>query len=60
MLGDYASLVSLVANGAVDNVVISTPLMDVSRLEQLTELCSQHHVSLARVHFKLDQLVAAS
>ena len=59
VLGDHASLVSLISNGAVDSVVISTALIDVSRLEELQALCGQHQVSLARVHFKLDQLVAS-
>ena len=59
VLGDYTSLVSLIANGAVDSVVISTALIDVTRLEELQALCGVHQVSLARVHFKLDQLVAS-
>jgi UDP-GlcNAc:undecaprenyl-phosphate GlcNAc-1-phosphate transferase len=60
VLGDYASLVSLISNGAVDGVVISTTLIDVARLEELRGVCAEHQVSLARVHFKLDELVAAS
>ena len=59
VLGDYTSLVSLITNGAVDSVVISTALIDVSRLEELQVLCGANQVSLARVHFKLDQLVAS-
>jgi FlaA1/EpsC-like NDP-sugar epimerase len=60
VLGDFASLVSLIANGAVDAVVITAPLIDVNRLEQLKDLCSEHQVSLARLHFTLDQLIVAS
>jgi UDP-GlcNAc:undecaprenyl-phosphate GlcNAc-1-phosphate transferase len=60
VLGDYASLVSLVSNGAVDSVVVTAPVIDVERLEKLQALCTEHQVSLARLHFKLDQLVAAS
>jgi UDP-GlcNAc:undecaprenyl-phosphate GlcNAc-1-phosphate transferase len=60
VLGDYASLVSLVSNGAVDTVVITSPAVDVERLEALQSLCAHHQVSLARLHFKLDQLVAVS
>jgi UDP-GlcNAc:undecaprenyl-phosphate GlcNAc-1-phosphate transferase len=60
VLGDYASLVSLVSNGAVDSVVITASLMDVARLDELQALCGEHQVSLARVHITLDQLVAAS
>jgi UDP-GlcNAc:undecaprenyl-phosphate/decaprenyl-phosphate GlcNAc-1-phosphate transferase len=59
VLGEYGSLVSLIANGAVDSVVISTALIELGRLEQLQALCIQHKVSLARVQFQLDQLVAS-
>jgi UDP-GlcNAc:undecaprenyl-phosphate/decaprenyl-phosphate GlcNAc-1-phosphate transferase len=59
VLGDYTSLVSLIANGAVDSVVISTSLVEVGRLEHLQALCTQHQVSLARVQFQLDRLVAS-
>jgi hypothetical protein len=60
VLGDYASLVSLISNGAVDSVVITTRLIDVDQLEKLQALCAEHQVSLARLHFQLDQLVAVS
>lgn len=60
VLGDYTSLESLIANGAVDEVVVTTPLMDVSRLGALQALCAEHQVSLARLHFRLDHIVAAS
>lgn len=60
VLGNYASLASLVSNGAVDSVVIAASLIDVKELGQLQALCVEHHVSLARLHFKLDQLVAVS
>jgi UDP-GlcNAc:undecaprenyl-phosphate/decaprenyl-phosphate GlcNAc-1-phosphate transferase len=59
VLGDFSSLVSLVSNGAVDIVVI-TRLIDADRLEILQALCAEHRVSLSRLHFELDQLVAAS
>ncbi len=60
VLGDYTSLASLIANGAVDAVVVTTPLMEVSRLGALQALCAEHQVALARLHFKLDQIVTAS
>ena len=60
VLGNYDALVSLVSNSAVDIVVITAHLMDAERLESLQRLCTQHNVSLARLHFKLDELVAAS
>jgi UDP-GlcNAc:undecaprenyl-phosphate GlcNAc-1-phosphate transferase len=60
VLGGYESLVSLIENGAVESVVITTHLMDVDQLERLQALCADNNVALARLHFKLDQLVAAS
>ena len=44
---------------AVDLVVI-TQLIDVDRLEALRQRCAERRVSLERLHFALDQLVAAS
>jgi UDP-GlcNAc:undecaprenyl-phosphate GlcNAc-1-phosphate transferase len=60
VLGDFQSLVSLISNGAVDSVVVTTRLFDVERLQHLQQLCEQHQVSLLRVHFDLDSLVAVS
>jgi UDP-GlcNAc:undecaprenyl-phosphate GlcNAc-1-phosphate transferase len=59
VLGGFSSLISLIANGAVDAVVI-TRLIDVERLKQLEQLCTDHSVSLSRLHFRLDPLVAVS
>jgi UDP-GlcNAc:undecaprenyl-phosphate GlcNAc-1-phosphate transferase len=60
VLGDFTSLVSLISNGAVDTVVITTQLMSVDRLETLRGLCAEHQVALARLNFRLDEIVAAS
>jgi UDP-GlcNAc:undecaprenyl-phosphate/decaprenyl-phosphate GlcNAc-1-phosphate transferase len=60
VLGDFASLESLIANGAVDSVVITTRLIDVNRLERLKTICAAHQVSLARLHVQLDHLIAVS
>jgi UDP-GlcNAc:undecaprenyl-phosphate GlcNAc-1-phosphate transferase len=60
VLGDYGSLASLITNGAVDAVVVSTRLMDVDKLAELQRLCEAHHVDLSRLHLELDQLVVAS
>jgi UDP-GlcNAc:undecaprenyl-phosphate GlcNAc-1-phosphate transferase len=59
VLGDFASLTSLISNGAVDTVVITTHLISVDRLDTLRGLCAEHGVSLARLHFRLDEIVAA-
>jgi UDP-GlcNAc:undecaprenyl-phosphate GlcNAc-1-phosphate transferase len=60
VLGGYETIVRLISSGAVDSVVITTPAIDVERLESLQALCAAHHVSLARLHLDLDHLVAAS
>jgi UDP-GlcNAc:undecaprenyl-phosphate GlcNAc-1-phosphate transferase len=59
VLGNFDSLVSLITNGAVELVVI-TGLLGVERVEALENLCTEHQVSLARLHYDLDELVAAS
>ena len=53
VLGGYESLRLLVISGAVDTIVISTRLMDVTRLQMLQELCSAHQVDLSKMHFEL-------
>jgi UDP-GlcNAc:undecaprenyl-phosphate GlcNAc-1-phosphate transferase len=59
VLGSYQALRTLIDEGTVDLVVI-TQLIDVERLDELRELCAERRVSLERLHFALDQLVAAS
>jgi UDP-GlcNAc:undecaprenyl-phosphate GlcNAc-1-phosphate transferase len=59
VLGDFTSLASLISNGAVDTVVITTHLISVDRLERLRQLCAEHGVSLSRLNFRLDEIVAA-
>jgi FlaA1/EpsC-like NDP-sugar epimerase len=59
VLGTYEELLRLIDSKAVDLVVI-TQLIDVERLEELRQRCAASGVSLERLHFALDQLVAAS
>ncbi len=59
VIGTYEHLLRIVDQGGVDLVVI-TQLLDVERLEQLRLRCAERGVSLERLHFALDQLVAAS
>jgi FlaA1/EpsC-like NDP-sugar epimerase len=59
VVGNYESLERMVKEGSVDLVVL-TQLVSVERLESLRDCCSRHSVSLERLHFALDQLVAAS
>lgn len=57
VLGGFASLVSLIEHEAVDTVVITTPAIAVDQLEQLRALCTETGVSLARFHWRLDEMV---
>lgn len=59
VLGNYSRLIELVDSRAIDLIVL-TQLIDVERLEELRRLCVDRGVSLERLHFRLDQLVAAS
>jgi len=59
VLGGFDALVRMIEEGRVDLVVL-TQLIDVEWLEQLRESCAERRVSLERLHFELDQLVAAS
>jgi UDP-GlcNAc:undecaprenyl-phosphate/decaprenyl-phosphate GlcNAc-1-phosphate transferase len=59
VLGNYHALLRLVDEARVDLIVI-TQLIDLERLETLRERCAERRVSLERLHFALDQLVAAS
>ncbi|RPI53693.1 MAG: glycosyl transferase, partial [Acidobacteria bacterium] len=58
VLGGYNALEALVTGGAVDLVVVSTRLMDVTRLQMLQTICSENNVELSRMHFELHELVA--
>lgn len=59
VVGTHDVLLNMIDAAAVDLVVI-TQLMDVERLEQLQMRCASRNVALERLHFDLDQLVAAS
>jgi UDP-GlcNAc:undecaprenyl-phosphate GlcNAc-1-phosphate transferase len=59
VLGGYQALHRLIDDGGVYLVVI-TQLIDVERLDALRGQCAECRVSLERLHFALDQLVAAS
>ncbi len=60
VLGGHAVLMQMVTSGQVDTVVVTTPLIDVERLERLRRLCAERNVSLARLHVELSHLVAVS
>jgi UDP-GlcNAc:undecaprenyl-phosphate GlcNAc-1-phosphate transferase len=59
VLGNFSSLLALIAEQRVDLIVV-TQLIDVDHLQELRDRCAESHVSLERLHFELDQLVAAS
>ena len=60
VLGGYDSLVSLIAGGAVDAVVVSARLIDLGRLSDLETLCAEHGVTLSRLQFDLEELIVNS
>ncbi len=60
VLGAYDSLVTLVENGAVDQVVISIRLMDQKRLRELEELCATSEVRLLRMQVHLESVSSVS
>jgi FlaA1/EpsC-like NDP-sugar epimerase len=60
VLGDFATLVAMVHDDAVDCIVINTTAMDAERLQRLTRLCRDREVELLRLHLHLKKLSAAS
>jgi UDP-GlcNAc:undecaprenyl-phosphate GlcNAc-1-phosphate transferase len=60
VLGGYETLRTLIEDGSVDSIVISTRLFDVNRLQALEALCLEHNVELSTMHFELRGLVAVS
>ena len=60
VLGAYDTVVNLIRGGEVDAIVISARLMDVSRLRQLEQLCTENNVRLDRLQVGLTPLVAVS
>lgn len=60
VLGGYDALVSLVAAGAVDSVVVSARLIDLGRLRDLEQLCTEAGMALSRLNVELKQLVRIS
>ena len=59
VLGGYDVLTSLIGSGGVDEVVVSTHLIDAFRLRDLEDLCETRRVGLARLHVDFQRLVGA-
>lgn len=60
VLGGYETLVALVSAGAVDQVVVSTTLIDRQMLQGLQDMCSRHGVLVYRLNISLEAVTAAS
>jgi UDP-GlcNAc:undecaprenyl-phosphate/decaprenyl-phosphate GlcNAc-1-phosphate transferase len=60
VLGGVDSLISLIRTGAVDAVIVSSPLVDVQRLREIEALCVEHEVTLSRLNLSLEPLGAVS
>jgi UDP-GlcNAc:undecaprenyl-phosphate/decaprenyl-phosphate GlcNAc-1-phosphate transferase len=59
VLGGYETLEVLAVEAAVDAVVVSARYMAPARLQQLEELCAGSDITLSRLHFRFEQLVAS-
>ena len=57
VLGSVERLSRMVTHGEVDEVIVSTAHLEEDRLRHLEALCAQHHVSLSRLQFGVQQLV---
>jgi UDP-GlcNAc:undecaprenyl-phosphate GlcNAc-1-phosphate transferase len=60
VLGGYESLAALVEGGAIDQVVVSTILLDRTRLDNLEQLCASSGVKLLRLQVHLESVSSAS
>jgi UDP-GlcNAc:undecaprenyl-phosphate GlcNAc-1-phosphate transferase len=58
VLGSAERLAGIVEQGEVDEVIVSTPALADDRLRELQVLCDRHEVSLSRLHFAVQQLIA--
>jgi UDP-GlcNAc:undecaprenyl-phosphate/decaprenyl-phosphate GlcNAc-1-phosphate transferase len=58
VFGAYDRLGGLIEEGAVDAVVLNQPVGS-DRLAALEELCSQHGVSLLRLHIEIEELISS-
>jgi UDP-GlcNAc:undecaprenyl-phosphate GlcNAc-1-phosphate transferase len=54
VLGGYDTLVALVERGAVEQVIISTPMVDRARLAELEALCAAQGVRVFRLNVRLE------
>lgn len=59
VLGGLDALTKLITAGRVDDVVISIREMEPARVKHLEDLCSRHGVTLRRIRFTLEYLVAS-
>jgi UDP-GlcNAc:undecaprenyl-phosphate GlcNAc-1-phosphate transferase len=59
VIGGLDALTNLIAAGGVDDVVISIRTIEPARLKHLEGVCSQHGVTLRRIQFSLERLVAS-
>jgi UDP-GlcNAc:undecaprenyl-phosphate GlcNAc-1-phosphate transferase len=59
VLGGFETLEVLAREQAIDAVVVSARHIDAQRLRRLEELCAAQGITLSRLHFRLEQLVAS-
>jgi FlaA1/EpsC-like NDP-sugar epimerase len=60
VVGGVQELLSLIAGGELDCVVLNLPIVDAERLQRLEAACRDHEVELLRLHVNLERVSAAS
>jgi UDP-GlcNAc:undecaprenyl-phosphate/decaprenyl-phosphate GlcNAc-1-phosphate transferase len=59
VLGGYETLEVLARERAIDAVIVSARDIPGARLQELEALCAANGITLSRLHFRLEQLVAS-
>ena len=60
VLGGYDVLISMIQDGKLDEIVVSTHLIDVIRLRELENRCAAQAIGLSRLHVDFQRLVTGS
>ena len=60
VIGDFGRLVTMIAEGEIDCVVVNTRVADVDRLQRLEAVCRTHEVDLVKIQLNLKPFHVAS
>jgi UDP-GlcNAc:undecaprenyl-phosphate GlcNAc-1-phosphate transferase len=58
VIGDYGALVTIVGNGGVDAVVVSSTQIPPERSHELEVMCADRGVAVSRLHIALEEVVS--